>query len=232
MCGEHAISSKCRCALWKVGFCPVASRRSAITTFSATPSRSTTSQVCLWDGHKGDLLSLRLYCWRCWRGVGLFTVFRTQFLRMKSTPMPAVDVAIQILQFIHPWYENRDFGRVAAASRETSRFGGGPMAQSYNHFRSVRKQNLEYVQRARRRWQNWSRILARAERRTEQRLYMSELRGFTEKQFDTTSTNDSDEDDLSDQADQLYAKCTKQITHFRLIVHHTSMVLRTKPILA
>ena len=34
-----------------------------------------------------------------------------------------------------------------ASARDISRFGGGPITQSYMHFRSVRKQNLEYLQR-------------------------------------------------------------------------------------
>ena len=43
-----------------------------------------------------------------------------------------------------------------ASARDISRFGGGPITQSYMHFRSVRKQNLEYLQRCDvKRLQSW-----------------------------------------------------------------------------
>ena len=42
-----------------------------------------------------------------------------------------------------------------AVGRETSRFGQGPMAESYEDIRSVRTQNLMYVRRARRRLETW-----------------------------------------------------------------------------
>ena len=65
--------------------------------------------------------------------------------------------------------------RVMAATRETSRFGEGPMTHSCNYVRNIAKQNHRYVRKARRKWQCRSRRLARAEGRTEQRLRFCEL---------------------------------------------------------
>ena len=80
-------------------------------------------------------------------------------------------MAAQILHFIQGFCDGQDFARVMASTRGISRFGDGPTAESYVHFWSVRNPKLEYVQRAHRRVQSWSRRLARAERRTEQGLY-------------------------------------------------------------
>ena len=61
------------------------------------------------------------------------------------------------------------------STREISRFGVGPMAQSHSHLRHVRKQNSPtHMRKTRRRLHSWSRRLARAELRTEQRLYVGE----------------------------------------------------------
>ena len=48
--------------------------------------------------------------------------------------------------FLHPWYEDQeDFARVMASTREISRFGGGPMAQSHAQVRHTKKQNIDYA---------------------------------------------------------------------------------------
>ena len=71
-------------------------------------------------------------------------------------------VTVQITHFIHPWFENRDFGgRVTASTREMSRLSGGPMAPSYIDSRSSRKRNFEGVRRANRRLQSCSWRFAR-----------------------------------------------------------------------
>ena len=84
-------------------------------------------------------------------------------------------MAVQIIHFIHPWSEHRDSGSVMTSTCEISRFDGGPMAQSYVDSRSTGKQKLGGVRRANRRFQNWSRRLACAELRIEERLYLCEL---------------------------------------------------------
>ena len=71
-------------------------------------------------------------------------------------------------------------------------------AQWLNHavnFNSVRKQNLVYVRQAHRRLQSWSRRLARAELRTDQRLDSCELPDSAASSSDARSTNEGDEDD-------------------------------------
>ena len=74
-------------------------------------------------------------------------------------------MAVDLLQFIHPWYEYKEFGGVMAAMRETSRFGEGPMAQSFDHVRSIKNPNLKYVRKSLSHTQSqwWSRRLARAQ---------------------------------------------------------------------
>ena len=84
-------------------------------------------------------------------------------------------MAAQIPPFIHGFHDDQDFATVMASTRGISRFGDGPTAESRIHFRCVRKQNIEYVRRVHSRVENWSRRLARAELRTEQRLYFCEL---------------------------------------------------------
>ena len=51
-------------------------------------------------------------------------------------------MAVEILQIIHPWFEHQEYDRVMAATRGTSRFGEGSMAEAFKHFRWIRKQNL------------------------------------------------------------------------------------------
>ena len=58
-----------------------------------------------------------------------------------------VSMAVQISHGIQPFYEDQEFARVMATTREISRFGGGATAQSYVQIRSVRKRNLDYVRR-------------------------------------------------------------------------------------
>ena len=66
-------------------------------------------------------------------------------------------MALEILHFSNQRHDNQDFARVMASTRDISRFGGGPITQSYMHFRSVRKQNLEYLQRCDvKRVQSWA----------------------------------------------------------------------------
>ena len=65
-------------------------------------------------------------------------------------------MASEILHFIHPWYEDQQFFRVMAVTRETSRFGQGTMARTYIDIRGLRQQNLEYVRKARRMLHTWS----------------------------------------------------------------------------
>ena len=64
-----------------------------------------------------------------------------------------------------------------ASTQEASRFGEGPMTQLHSHFRSVRKLNLEYVQRARKKMQRWE------SRRTEQRIYFLRTTRFPRQQL-------------------------------------------------
>ena len=40
-------------------------------------------------------------------------------------------MTVEILQFINLWYENQEFGRVMAVTRETSRFGEGAVAECF-----------------------------------------------------------------------------------------------------
>ena len=95
------------------------------------------------------------------------------------------------------------------------RFGDGPTPESHIHFRHVRKANLEYVRKAHRRLQSWSRRLARAER-TERRLYFGELPDSPDSCCYAPSTIEGDEDDydcgaFSDRADlrdQLSQTCS------------------------
>ena len=54
-------------------------------------------------------------------------------------------MAIQILQFIHPWCDEEEFGRVMAVTSETSRFGERAMTHSSDYFRSIRKENVKCV---------------------------------------------------------------------------------------
>ena len=55
-------------------------------------------------------------------------------LRLESQKIKKEEV-----QIFHPWFENRDLGRVMASTREISRCGGGPMAQPYVDSRGIRK---------------------------------------------------------------------------------------------
>ena len=57
---------------------------------------------------------------------------------------------------IHPpmvW--KKEFGTVLADSRETSRFGDGPVAHSFDDFRIIRRQRLRYVRIAHPKFASW-----------------------------------------------------------------------------
>ena len=94
----------------------------------------------------------------------------------------------EILHF-NPWCENSDFASVIVSTR----FGGEPMAQPYIHFWRVRGQSLDYLRKAQRRLQSLYRRLARAELRTEQRLYIGELSYSPDNSVYAPSTNEGDE---------------------------------------
>ena len=89
------------------------------------------------------------------------------------------------------------------------------MAHSYVQVRRVRKQNLEYVRKTRRRW---SRRLVRAGLPIEQRVYCCDYRSHV------PSTDESDEDDLDygariDRADQRDHSYQKGLVHQSLLNH-------------
>ena len=115
------------------------------------------------------------------------------------------------------------------------------MAHPFDHL-EVRKRNLEYVRRAHRRLQSWSRRLARAKTRTEK------VSGFCESLDSPPSSHyaprnhESDEDDFDnaalvdrahlslpdrDATDQQYE--VDGLRYSFIIIHHT-VALKTKPI--
>ena len=95
----------------------------------------------------------------------------------------------QILHFIHPWYENKDFVSVMVSTREISRFGGGPMAQPEGKTSTTCTKHNEDCKVGGRR-------LARTELRIEQRLYIGELPYSPDSSVYAPSTNEGDEDDF------------------------------------
>ena len=112
-------------------------------------------------------------------------------------------MAAEILQVTHTQYEDEELGSVMAATRETSRFGEGPLAHSSDYFRGTRKHHVKYVQQAQR--QCSIRRLARAQFRTEQRLWFGELPDSALSTLYATSESDSDDFDYgacSDRHDQ------------------------------
>ena len=70
-------------------------------------------------------------------------------------------MAAQLLHFIQVVHDDQDFASVMASTRRVSRFGDCPTAESYIHFRRVRKQNFEYVKHIED-CKSWSLRLARA----------------------------------------------------------------------
>ena len=80
-------------------------------------------------------------------------------------------MAIDILHFIHLWFEDQEFYRVMVAARETLFV---TTASSYVDIRAFRKQNLKYLRTARRKLQTWSRRLARAVMQTNRIIYFCE----------------------------------------------------------
>ena len=144
-------------------------------------------------------------------------------------------MAAQIPPFIHGFHDDQDFATVMASTRGISRFGDGPTAESRIHFRCVRKQNIEYVRRVHSRVENWSRRLARAELRTEQRLYFCELSDSLDSSIYAPSINESDEDDFdcgalidrADQRDQLSQACSSITTQSWTLVWTKSVMARS-----
>ena len=90
--------------------------------------------------------------------------------------------AIETLQLTNPWCDDQEVGSVTTATRETSRFSRGAMAGLFDHPRSESK-NLEDVGIVRRRFQSWSRRLAREKIHA---LYMDS--GFESYQTHALST--------------------------------------------
>ena len=102
---------------------------------------------------------------------------------------------IEILHFIHVWYEIKEFARVIDSSRHLSRYAEGPMAQSYIHFRRVRKTKHEYVGKAQRKMQGLCRRLDRTELRTDHCLHIAELPDSPDSGV-FASSNEPDSDDF------------------------------------
>ena len=94
--------------------------------------------------------------------------------------------------------DGHEFGRVIAATRETSRFGQSINAESFDHNRSLSKQNIEYSRRARYKMRGSSRRLIRAEVRTKGQIWRYECPDSLRSISDTPSGNESDEDDVDD----------------------------------
>ena len=90
---------------------------------------------------------------------------------------------------------NGDRDRVIAATRETSRFGQGINAESFDSHRNVRKQQLEYLRRARKKMRSWSRRLSRAKASAERRICYYEFPNSPRSIPDAPITLESDEDD-------------------------------------
>ena len=61
-----------------------------------------------------------------------------------SCSQPQASTAVEILQFIQPWYESEEFGSVMAVTGETSWFGQGPLAESFEALR-IRRRNFQHV---------------------------------------------------------------------------------------
>ena len=83
-----------------------------------------------------------------------------------------------------------------ASSRHLTRLGEGPMAQTHTGTGRIRRQNLEYMRKAHRRWQSWHQRLARAGLRTKQRLWFCQIPDSPDNSCYAPSTNESDEDDF------------------------------------
>ena len=108
-------------------------------------------------------------------------IFRRTHFRIVFTIKTINTNGSRDLDFLQDWYEDEDFAGVVASSRYLTRFGEGPMGQSYAHFRHLRKQHLEFVRRAHRILHSYGWRLARAELRTDEHA---------------PSTNEGNEDDF------------------------------------
>ena len=106
--------------------------------------------------------------------------------------------AIEILQLSPQRFHDQEVGRVIAAARETPRFGQRMNAESFDHFRSVSKQNIEYLRRASYKMRGSSRRLILAEVRTKQEFGVTNVQIHREASLKPPSANESDEDDVDD----------------------------------
>ena len=75
-------------------------------------------------------------------------------------------------------------------------FDSQKMAQSYTCTTPIRKPNLEYMRKARRRLQSWNRRMARAELRTKERLWFCALPDSPTSLSETPSTTERGEGDF------------------------------------
>ena len=94
--------------------------------------------------------------------------------------------------FVQDWYGNENFARVVASWRHLTRFGAGPMARWYIFIRRVRRQDFEFLRKARQRLKSLHRRSARAELRTQQSLLFSEQKDSRCSSVYAPSCNDSD----------------------------------------
>ena len=67
------------------------------------------------------------------------------------TQLKKPQVIHEIIYFVQSWFEDKDFARVMVSSRRPTRFGEGEMVRPYTDTSSVRKPNLTYMRKARRR---------------------------------------------------------------------------------
>ena len=81
-------------------------------------------------------------------------------------------------------------------TRETSWFGEGPMAEPFENFRRIGRRNLHHVRKLHGQLQCWSRRLARAQFRMEQRLWFQELPDQHRASSMHPCTSESDSDDF------------------------------------
>ena len=88
--------------------------------------------------------------------------------------------------------DDQTLDRVMTAQK----FGRGAMARSSDHFRDVRKQNVELVREAHRSFQSWSRRLVREKIHTEHGLCFCGLPDSQPRSCYAPSTNASDENEF------------------------------------
>ena len=107
-------------------------------------------------------------------------------------------MALEILHFSNQRHDNQDFATVMASARDISRFGGGPITQSYMHFRSVRKQNLEYLQRCdvKKRLQSWPEDWLMQNFELSKDFTFANYQNHQDNCKNASSANENDEDDF------------------------------------